>query len=55
MSRFAGLGVLCSFVLTLTLVSSAQVPDPITAAAAPVPGSGHHYIGTGVETVNPAD
>ena len=33
----------------------AQVPDPVTAAAAPIPGSGHHYIGTGAETVNPAD
>src|SRR6185437_2648396 len=34
---------------------SAQVPDPTIAAQAPVPGAGHHYIGTGGETVNPAD
>ena len=32
-----------------------QVPDPGIAAQAPVPGSGHHYIGIGAETVNPAD
>jgi hypothetical protein len=25
------------------------------AASVPVPGSGHHYIGIGAETVNPAD
>jgi YD repeat-containing protein len=33
----------------------AQVVDPVTAAQAPVPGVGHHYIGMGSETVNPAD
>lgn len=32
-----------------------QVPNPVTAAEAPVPGSGHSYIGVGSETVNPAD
>lgn len=35
--------------------SSAQVVDPVTSAQAPVPGVGHHYIGMGTETVNPAD
>src|SRR5262249_52523029 len=35
--------------------SWAQVPDPINAAQAPIPGSEHHYIGMGGETVNPAD
>ena len=33
----------------------AQVVDPMTAAQAPVPGVGHHYIGMATETVNPAD
>lgn len=33
----------------------AQVPDPGVAASAPIPGAGHHYIGTGTETVSPAD
>lgn len=33
----------------------AQVIDPVTAAQAPVSGAGHHYIGIGTETVNPAD
>jgi hypothetical protein len=33
----------------------AQVADPVIAAEAPVPGSGHSYIGLGSETVNPAD
>jgi hypothetical protein len=32
-----------------------QVPDPVMAAEAPVPGSGHDYIGVATETVNPAD
>jgi len=33
----------------------AQVPDPVVAAQAPTPGSGHNYIGLATETVNPAD
>lgn len=33
----------------------AQVPDPVMAAQAPTPGSGHNYIGLATETVNPAD
>jgi RHS repeat-associated protein len=32
-----------------------QVPDPTFSAEAPVAGAGHHYIGVGAETVNPAD
>jgi hypothetical protein len=32
-----------------------QVSDPAVSAQAPIPGSGHHYIGIGGETVNPAD
>ena len=35
--------------------SRAQAGDPVAAAQVPVPGVGHHYIGIGVETVNPAD
>jgi hypothetical protein len=35
--------------------TAAQVPDPISAAMVPIPGVGHHYIGMGAETVNPAD
>ena len=34
---------------------SAQVVDPVTAAGEPIPGVGHHYVGIGSETVNPAD
>lgn len=36
-------------------VARAQVPDPVAAAQVPIPGAGHHYIGIGAETVNPAD
>lgn len=42
-------------ILVLTTSLTGQVPDPVAAAQAPIPGSAHHYIGTGVETVNPAD
>jgi YD repeat-containing protein len=42
-------------IVILSASLSAQVPDPVTAAEAPVPGAGHHYIGIGAETVNPAD
>jgi hypothetical protein len=35
--------------------AKAQVPDPVMAAEAPTPGSGHNYIGLATETVNPAD
>lgn len=49
----------CFIVLMLiTIVPESlhsQVPDPGMAASAPVPGSGHNYIGIGAETVNPAD
>ena len=41
--------------LGLSLHCTAQVVDPITAAQAPIAGAGHHYIGMGSETVNPAD
>ncbi len=33
----------------------AQAADPVTAGQAPIPGSGHHYMGLGSETVNPPD
>ena len=52
---------LCIFLAFATLLVascieiSAQVIDPVVAAQAPVPGVGHHYIGMGAETVNPAD
>ena len=36
-------------------VCYAQVSDPVVAGQAPIPGAGHHYIGVGTETVNPAD
>jgi hypothetical protein len=57
MSRFDSLSALGSLALALALTVSsfAQVPDPVTTASAPIPGAGHHYIGTGGETVNPAD
>src|SRR5256714_2832192 len=35
--------------------ATAQVPDPATTAQAPIPGSGHSYIGIGAETVNPVN
>lgn len=41
--------------LILTVPAHAQVPDPATTSQAPVPGDGHHNIGIGAETVNPAD
>lgn len=41
--------------LMLAIESRAQIIDPVTAAQAPIPGSGHHYIGMGAETVNPSD
>jgi RHS repeat-associated protein len=41
---------LCSAPLAL-----AQVPDLAVAGTAPIPEAGHHYIGTGVDTVSPAD
>jgi len=46
-----------SFLLVLFCARNcgAQVVDPVTSAQAPVPGVGHHYIGMGTETVNPAD
>jgi RHS repeat-associated protein len=36
-------------------VAHAQVPDSVAASQVPIPGVGHHYIGIGAETVNPAD
>ena len=42
-------------IFAFSATTRAQVPDPVTAAQAPIPGVGHHYIGMGAETVNPAD
>lgn len=42
-------------ILLVACELSAQVADPVAAAQAPQPGSGHHYIGLGTENVNPAD
>jgi hypothetical protein len=42
------------FLSLTTAALLAQVADPTTAAQAPVAGVGHHYIGIGAETVNPA-
>jgi hypothetical protein len=52
-----GLGLASTFALILLFSKSCigQVVDPVTMAQAPVPGVGHHYIGMGTETVNPAD
>src|SRR5438128_1864695 len=44
-----------ALILCTTKTLLAQIVDPVTAAQAPVPGVGHHYIGVGSETVNPAD
>jgi RHS repeat-associated protein len=41
-------------VLLLCGRTRAQVPDPAVSAEKPQPGGGHHYIGLGTETVNPA-
>jgi YD repeat-containing protein len=46
---------LCLSLIAFCSVATAQVPDPTVAAEAPQPGVGHHYIGNGAETVNPAD
>ncbi len=43
------------FIAYGSLALWAQVPDPVLSASAPVPGSGHHYLGSLVERVNPAD
>jgi len=43
------------FILALSVfcfvasAAHAQVPDPIAASLVPIPGVGHHYIGTGAE------
>jgi hypothetical protein len=44
-----------TLLLFLSGAANAQVPDPVQSALAPIPGSAHHYIGVGGETVNPAD
>jgi RHS repeat-associated protein len=46
---------LFSLALSFTPLALAQVADPAVATTAPIPGAGHHYIGTGSETVSPAD
>lgn len=55
--RVAGLVLfaLLLFVSALVPTTLAQVPDPVAAGQTPIPGAGHHYIGAGSETVNPAD
>lgn len=57
MKKFQIVLLLWSLSLAVSVLPScrAQVIDPVTAAQAPVPGSGHSYIGIGSETVNPAD
>lgn len=47
--------IVVSILVLAPLSIRAQVPDPAVVASAPVPGAGHHYIGVGTETVNPAD
>lgn len=56
----ACVGITMAVALALTASVSArhcaaQGIDPVTAAQQPIPGAGHHYIGVGTETVNPAD
>ena len=57
MSRARLVRVLFFLIPTLVVACKlqAQVPDPVTVAELPKPGVGHHYIGMGAETVNPAD
>lgn len=50
----AGLATAVAILIVPSRVA-AQVPDPVLAESAPVPGSGHHYLGAPAETVNPAD
>lgn len=48
--------VLCSLFTLIALAGThAQVADPTAAAQAPVPSSGHDYIGMASETVSPAN
>jgi hypothetical protein len=54
-ARWTGLALTCALILLFSKECIAQVVDPVTMAQAPVPGVGHHYIGMGTETVNPAD
>ena len=49
------LAILLAISVIFSRTTAAQVPDPVVAAEAPRPGAGHHYIGNGAETVNPAD
>ena len=49
------LAILLAIPVIFSRAIAAQVPDPVVAAEAPRPGAGHHYIGVGAETVNPAD
>lgn len=44
-----------SFIAVFGQLAHSQVSDPVLAASAPQPGSDHHYIGIGSETVNPVD
>lgn len=55
-ARFV-LAFLPAFILVLLapVGSRCQVIDPVSAAQEPISGAGHHYIGVGAETVNPAD
>ena len=57
MSRLITIAVLwgIGLIVGLSSFAFAQVPDPATATQAPVPGDGHHNLGIGAETVNPAD
>src|SRR5450756_2051667 len=45
----------CAALVVFSGDCQAQVTDSVTAAQAPIPGAGHHYIGMGAETVNPSD
>ena len=52
LSSFSSSAATC---LVLVSIALGQVPDPTLASMAHMPGSAHEYIGTGQETVNPAD
>ena len=55
MSALSRLAILLAIPVIFSRAIAAQVPDPVVTAEAPRPGAGHHYIGIGAETVNPAD
>ncbi len=54
-TQFALVEIIGVALLVAAPCALAQIPDPVAAVEAPTPGSGHNYIGSATETVNPAD